>query len=175
LAKGSITLDCDACIAGKMTKKRSRRSRDKRYEAIASLIEWSTDTVCAGVKGVGGEQFYCSVCYHATSFVWTLCVCTKDRIAKKLVSLLRFEVKMNMLLTINKNDGKEVEGSLNEFLTEEGTHVRKVSRYDDAGNGRIESANCAMLDAVRTMYVVNCAVLVSNQLCCMESTSIQQC
>jgi hypothetical protein len=82
VSKGSITLECDACIAVKMTKKRSRRSRDKRYEAIAPLQELSTDTVCAGVKGAGGEQFYCSICCHATSFVWILCVCNKDQIAK---------------------------------------------------------------------------------------------
>jgi hypothetical protein len=69
-----------------------------------------------------------------------------------------------MLLTINKDDGKEFEGSLNEFMTEEGTHVRKVSRYDHAGNGRIESVNCAILDAARTIYAVKYAALVSNHI-----------
>ena len=128
------------------------------------------------MKGCHGEQFYCSVCCHATGFVWTLCICTKNEIAAKLVSTLRYETKRNMLLTINKDGGREFQGALNDFLQEEGVESRIIPRYDHSGNGRIESVNRAISDAARTMlidsmhplaywsYAVRYAALISNHV-----------
>ena len=68
----AVRIVCSSCMAAKMTQKRKVRERDNKYDTIQPLQEISTDTVAAGIKGSGGEQFYCNVCCHATGFLWTL-------------------------------------------------------------------------------------------------------
>ena len=113
-----------------MTQKGKVRERDNKYDTVQPLQEISTDTVAAGIKGPGREQFYCNVCGYATGVVWTLCVSTKNEIAAKLVSMLKLEIKRNMLLTINKDGGTEFKGPINQFLEDEGVESRTIPRYD---------------------------------------------
>jgi len=101
----------------------------------------------------GGEQFYCTISCHHTEFVWTFCVATKSEIADKLVSILKLEIKSNMLISLQRDGETEFSGNVSQFLADEGVHERVTPRYDHNANGHIEAVNRRISDSARSILL----------------------
>lgn len=153
----STTLDCSACIMGKMTRQSFRKNKIKSLGSSRPLGLIHADLIGPiSIQTPQKETYILSVVDDFTGYTWTILLKSKADATEEFIHLLtRISVEQDRRIdTIRYDNGTEIVNyTFRKYCRTKGIKLHAVPRYTPQFNGVIERKNRSIIQLARTLLL----------------------